>query len=451
MKKRIAKLTVLAVGILMTGSFAFAGEIGKVTAIEGKVDILQPGQSEARPVEEGAALSVGDIIRTKSASKVEITFADNTVVKIAEKTRIEIKDYQLDAQGKRIAAVLNIERGKIRAIVSKSAAKDNFIVNTPNASGSVKGTDLYVIYQKSSTAVVVLDGKVSVANSSLPDKSIEIASGDTTVISSDQPPTATRSLLAMEKKSHEADTQIARAREEKPLSAEGYSKPEDMTAIVVKVSGSARIRSRGALIWHDAKINEVLNAGDVIETKDDGKIEIKLENGNVVNLKPNSELKLQKLSKDLKTGDYENLLESSHGKIKAQVQKLKGNSKFEVKTPTAVAAVRGTILFLNILPNMTTAYFENGNGTVQNLVSGIIQTVAAGNSSSTDDQGNVSPPAPPSDEQQSEWQEGWESEGGGEGYSPPGGDTEGGDTGGDTGGGNCGGKDYRRRKNTLFL
>jgi len=262
MKRRFAKLTAFAAGVLTASAFAFAGEIGRVTAIEGNVDILQPGQSEARPAREGAIISVGDFVRTKSASKAEITFADNTTIKLAEKTRLEIKDYRLDAQGKRTAAVLNIERGKIRATVSKSAAKDNFIINTPNASGSVKGTDLFVIYQKSSTGVVVLDGKVSVANNSLPDKSIDVAAGETAAISADQPPISPRTLLAMEKKSHETDTSItkqrtvaAKSKDEKALSAEGYSNPEEMTAVIVKVSGDARVRSRGALTWHDAKTN----------------------------------------------------------------------------------------------------------------------------------------------------------------------------------------------------
>lgn len=209
----------------------------------------------------------------------------------------------------------------------------------------------------------------------------------------------------------------------KPASTEEIAQ---MKATVVKVAGDVRIRNRGKIFWHDAKVNEVLGAGDQIETKENGKIEIKLDNNNVIGLKPNTKLILRKLTTNLKTGDYENLLESNIGKIRAKVEKIKGNSKFEIKTPTAVAAVRGTTMYLDILPNLTTVFFEGGSGTLANTFSSDTENVGDGQTSSSDDQGNTSESEETSDEQQSEWQEGWEPEGGAEGYTEP----EGGEGGG---------------------
>lgn len=190
-----------------------------------------------------------------------------------------------------------------------------------------------------------------------------------------------------------------------------------MKATVVKVAGDVRVKSRASLIWHNAKVNEVLNAGDRIETRKDGSIEIKLDNNNVISLKPNTKITLAKLTHNLKTKDYENLLEATKGKIRAKVEKIKGNSKFEIKTPTAIAAVRGTTVYLDILPHLTTAFFEGGNGTLTNTFSNETENVGDGNSSSADNQGNVTNPAPASQEEQSQWESGWDV--GAEGYTPP--------------------------------
>lgn len=184
-----------------------------------------------------------------------------------------------------------------------------------------------------------------------------------------------------------------------------------MKATVTAVSGKVQIKSRGSITWRNAKLNELLSAGDTIETKENGVIEIRLENGNAIDLKPDSQLVLQKLTQDTKTGDYENLFESSRGRLRAKVSKLKGGSKFEIKTPTAVAGARGTIIFLNITPGLTSSYFEEGNGYVQSTISGVSKVVTAGNSSSADANGNVTDPQPPSDAERSGWQEGWETGG----------------------------------------
>lgn len=440
MANRLKMIFVATIVILSFGHFVSADEIGKFVSLEGNVDIVKTGAAEAVPATVGKTVAPGDIIRTKSQSKAELKFDDATTLKIAESSRVEIKEYGIE-NGKRRDATISLERGSIRVVVAKSAGNNDFKIITPNASGSVKGTDLFVSYLKSATSILVVNGKFSVANPASPDKVIVVTSGNTTLISADEPPQSPRVYLALEKNRYETETAVtpqkieAASRKESgtKAAAEGYSEAGEMKAKVTSVSGSVRVRNRGSIVWHDAKLNEILGAGDTIETKDDGKIEIKIDNNNIINLKPNSQLTLQKLTEDPKSGDYENLLESNHGKIRAKVGKIKGNSKFEIKTPTAVAAVRGTIMYLNILPGLMSAYFEEGNGLVTNVISGVSKIVAAGNSSNSDSNGNVSNPTPPSDSERSEWQEGWNTEGGGEGYSPPTGEQTG-DTGETTGG-----------------
>lgn len=210
-----------------------------------------------------------------------------------------------------------------------------------------------------------------------------------------------------------------------------------MKATIVKVSGGVRIRNHGSVFWHDAKVNEVIGTGSQIETKENGQIEIKLDNNNVINLKPNTKLILRKLTANLKTGDYENLLESNIGKIRAKVDKMKGGSRFEIKTPTAVACVRGTIMYLIAYPDSTIAFFEEGTGFVTNPFSGQTFDVAPGNVYQVDQNGNVSGPVAPTAEQLQDIIEGWNAGSGAEGYSGAEGGDEGGE-GGDEGGDDLG-------------
>ena len=195
-----------------------------------------------------------------------------------------------------------------------------------------------------------------------------------------------------------------------------------MKATVVKVAGDVRVKSRASLTWHNTKVNEVLGAGDQIETRKNGSIEIKLDNDNVISLKPDTKITLTKLTQNTKTGDYENLLEATKGKIRAKVEKIKGNSKFEIKTPTAVACVRGTIIYLLVYPNSTTAFFEEGVGFVTNPFSGQAFDVEPGNVYQIDESGNVTGPVIPTSEQLQDIIEGWNVGPGAEGYSEAGGE-----------------------------
>jgi hypothetical protein len=423
MTKRIMKIVVFGLSIFFVSSLAYADEVGRFTAVDGRVDVLNSGEDKAILVGEGDVVSSGSIIRTKSLSKAEIKFTDNTILKLAENTRLEIKEYTLNEFGLRENAVIDLQRGEIRAIIKKTIGKTNFFVNTPNASGSVKGTDIFVFYHKSATGVLVNDGNFSVINNDFPDREIKVAKGLIAVVPPDQPPQKPRPYLDVEKNRHEAQTTIVRA----PASDD----PSQIGAMIVKLSGEVKVKRAGETTWRDAALHDVLGTGDYIQTKESGKVEFKLDNGHIITLKSNSTIILKKLMRDVNTGDEENLFESNLGNIRAKVQKLKGNSKFEIKTPTAVAAVRGTTMYLMILPGLTTIFSEDGDSTLTSLISQISKTVQDGQTSSADDQGNVSDSTDTTDDQKSKWTGGWGDTGEAEPYTEPGGGEGGG--GGDGG------------------
>lgn len=196
---------------------AFAAVAGRFTVVRGKVDLLKPGDARASNVNVGDPVSPGDILRAKSNSFAEVVFADNTVLKLAPNTRVEIKDYALADDNTRKAGTLRLLRGKLRATVPKTlgavlpvgAGQSNFQVETPTAIAGVRGTDFFMFHLLGLSGVLVEDGIVDTLNKSLPGDIVRVAAGFFTVIRPDGPPTDPSMLRDFERARFERDTSWA--------------------------------------------------------------------------------------------------------------------------------------------------------------------------------------------------------------------------------------------------
>ena len=146
----------LTVMVLLAATPVFADVVGKISYLNGRVDILQQGQERAVPLESGAPVSLKDIIRTKSGSRAEITFNDGTVVRLAPGTRVGITSYTFDENCARKSGALDLYRGKIRSMVPKESK--GLDVLTPNAKASAQGTDFFFIFEKGSSWFYGTDG-----------------------------------------------------------------------------------------------------------------------------------------------------------------------------------------------------------------------------------------------------------------------------------------------------
>ncbi|MFH1594515.1 MAG: FecR family protein [Candidatus Omnitrophota bacterium] len=413
------KYTILAVITFLFASIAVvalakeANYIGRYTYIDGRVDTLRGEADSPVPAVIGDKICEGDTIRAKSYSKAEITFNDNSLLRLAPNTRVLVEEYTLDVDSKRENASLKLFRGKIRTIVSKTKGPTNFNIETPNASGDIKGSDIFTIYQGGKTSVLVNHGSIYTSSLLYPDNIIKVNKGDLLSIPHGQLPADPRKYLEAEMKLHSKDTDppIERMIERKDLTV--------MTGWIVKLSGNVMILEKDGADWRHAALNASLDEGDEVKTGDDGIVEIRLENGNVIYLNPNSVVTLRKMRLDPKTGDYENFLDAKFGKLKVVVDKLKGKSKFEVKTPTAVCGIRGTIMYLDILPELTRAHYEGGAGVVESLISGMKKLLDAGQNTRADVQGSVSDPVFTTDLERSQFDDMWVSYGGVDGYSSP--------------------------------
>jgi len=123
------------------------------------------------------------------------------------------------------------------------------------------------------------------------------------------------------------------------------------TARVQEVSGIVEVKI-GSGNWKAAMAGTVLQQGDFIRTKAKSSAVLKLE-GQVetaeVEVQPNSQLLIRELKEDKTKGTQNTLLDLAMGKVLVTAQKLHaGESKFEVKTPTSIVGIRGTIFEVGV-------------------------------------------------------------------------------------------------------
>jgi hypothetical protein len=142
-----------------------------------------------------------------------------------------------------------------------------------------------------------------------------------------------------------------------------------MKATLVKVEGTVMVQI-GSAAPRQANLNDVVQTGDRLETKAGSRAELRIDNGNIMTLGPNTELVLASLASNPGTGEYENIMESKFGKLRAKVAKMQGQSKFQVKTPNAICGARGTTFYLVISGGETRVFVSEGTVGVDNPVSG---------------------------------------------------------------------------------
>ncbi|MFH1790445.1 MAG: FecR family protein [Candidatus Omnitrophota bacterium] len=410
--------TVLVAAVIMCAYPAFSDTaVGKITYVEGRVDGHKAGDAAYFPLIAGEEVCGGDVVRTKSYSKAEITFNDGSVLRLGASSQVRVKEYGVSEAGDREKALVQLDRGKIRVIVAKAADKAAFRVATPNVSGSVKGSDIFVAYQMSATNILVAEGTFSVINKALPENMVRIKEGNAIYIPLDAMPENPRPYLREEQDSYESETGPV-TEEKRGMVSEG----EKVRAYVAESKGNVFVSRPGGKSPHEAESGEILNPGDKVETGDDGWVKIALDNGHVLELRQNTQIIVKKLRRDSDTGSYENLFECEYGKIKARLEKVPKGSSFLVKTPTAVCGVRGTIMYLDVMPDVTSAFFEGGDGFVESTVTGETETVVDGNTRSVDSKGDISAETGATDSQRKDFGSDWGSDKGDKseyGYSKP--------------------------------
>lgn len=118
----------------------------------------------------------------------------------------------------------------------------------------------------------------------------------------------------------------------------------DISGTMMVVKGDVKITSGKTGKTDPAKVGTKVYAGDTIASAAEARAKIVMSDKNVINISPESKITIAKYENDPKKDSRNVELKVDYGKVRASVeQKYDGEkNKFNIRTPTAVAGVRGT-------------------------------------------------------------------------------------------------------------
>ncbi|MEW6778206.1 MAG: FecR family protein, partial [Bdellovibrionota bacterium] len=134
-------LFVAALAFYPLSSWA-GGAAGKITHVQGQVEVRRLGDVGARSARRWMDVFPDDVIETGANGRARILLSDSSVLTLSEQSKLRIDEQVYDpAKGER-KSLLNLFRGKVRAVVSKylNASKSRFEIHTPTAVAGVRGT-----------------------------------------------------------------------------------------------------------------------------------------------------------------------------------------------------------------------------------------------------------------------------------------------------------------------
>ena len=150
-----------------TASLAIAESqplVGEVSLVLGRAWRVSGSGREA--VAPGTEIRATDRIVTEANGHVHIRFVDQALVSVRPDSRLEIVQYDYNADKPEQSAIkLNLEEGITRAISGRgaSAARERFRLNTPIAAIGVRGTDFVVSATPRAVRALVNEGVIIMA------------------------------------------------------------------------------------------------------------------------------------------------------------------------------------------------------------------------------------------------------------------------------------------------
>ena len=132
-------------------------------------------------------------------------------------------------------------------------------------------------------------------------------------------------------------------------------------AKVETIEGRVTVQHGGAGDFVALTSADFIKTNDIISTDNDGRVELKWADGTRVKMEPNTNLAVKEANYNMarKADNSQFLL--NRGTIFVRIVKaLKPQSKFEIETPTAKAAVRGTIFMVKVEKGRTEVAVHKG-------------------------------------------------------------------------------------------
>jgi len=121
-----------------------------------------------------------------------------------------------------------------------------------------------------------------------------------------------------------------------------YLKRTPLPASVTFVLGDARVQSGGQGEWVPLRVGDAVPPGSRLKTGDDSALEITFPDGSAVSLKAGTELGIVKAEQTVTSHLFRELY-LGIGRVISRIKEATGaSSRYRIRTPSAIASVRGT-------------------------------------------------------------------------------------------------------------
>lgn len=160
----------------------------------------------------------------------------------------------------------------------------------------------------------------------------------------------------------------------------GFCAEKNIKASLAKVEGSVKVRLTDAGAWQAAISGMRVGAGATIRTEAGGSAFLNWS-GNTLKIHPLTEFKVNSLKRDSAAGSQNSDVQINGGKVFARAKQLTGgNSSFNIKTPSAIAGVRGTDFAVDVTGGQTSVAVVDGSvqveaGGVEVILTDALQTI----------------------------------------------------------------------------
>ncbi len=135
------------------------------------------------------------------------------------------------------------------------------------------------------------------------------------------------------------------------------------------IGGDVYVLKAGTETWEKAEVGTTLQPGDIVKSAKGSHAEVTFFDGSTIELEQSTELAMSELGID-DNGSTTIRLVQSLGKTISRVKKLTDPaSRYEVETPAAIAAVRGSVMVVTVEDDGTTTV-ANVSGDIRVIVDG---------------------------------------------------------------------------------
>jgi hypothetical protein len=153
--------------------------------------------------------------------------------------------------------------------------------------------------------------------------------------------------------------------------------PSTLTILSIS-EGNVSVMKAGTSSWIEAQVGMSLEPGDSVKTGDNSSAEITFFDGSTIELQAGTEIEIASLDISRDTGSTTITLEQTIGNTISRVTKIVDPaSRYEVETPTGVAAVRGSVMQVYVTEDGTT-WITNQEGDIWGVAQSVELQVPEG-------------------------------------------------------------------------